>query len=130
VKDRQRGRSLLGVEAVGVSALPALISTGAGKVTPIGGREPTLEERVDRLEGRVEALNEGLLHVTDRLRAELEEAANKAFNRAYQAMVKRDRSLRLFLHQQLAGDVGRRLGGVVLFVIGALLSAAANVIGA
>ena len=126
-KDRRQGRSLMGIEAVIVQTLPAIASATAGKVTPIGGRQPTLEERVERVEERAEALNDGLLYVQTRLRTELEQAAEEAFNRAYRATIKRDQSLRRFLHQQLAGGVGRRLLGVVFFALGTVLSAVGNV---
>lgn len=127
VKDRRQARVLLGVQGVIVQTLPAMTSIGAIKVTPTEEREPMLEERVARVEKRVEALNDGLLNTTDRLRAELQRAASEAFNQAYREMVKKDQSMRRYLHQQVTGGVGRRLVGVVFFALGAVLSAAANV---
>jgi hypothetical protein len=98
-------------------------------ITSVGGREPTREERLARLETKVgenhEQVAGWLVEVRNNLRKDLGEQISAAI----QTAEKRDSRLRQFLADQLDAGIGRRVLGAVLFGLGLLLQAVANVIG-
>jgi hypothetical protein len=97
--------------------------------TVIGGRQPSIDERVTRLEQQLRGLREEMEYRVDRItetvRADL---ADLVAGSAADAEG-RDRQLRQFLADQLDAGIGRRVLGAVLFGVGLLLQTVANVIG-
>lgn len=81
----------------------------------IKGREPTTQERLERVEKQIR----DLASVEGRLRSE------------YQGEIAtRVGALVRWLNEQLSGGIGRRWRNVSLFATGAFLSGLANVVGA
>jgi hypothetical protein len=89
-----------------------------------GGTLPPLEERVTRLEERVNTLAEATRGVDKLVSEQLTVAVNKVYDVEY----KRDKRLREFLAAQLQGGVGKRSVGVVLFALGVVCSVLANLL--
>jgi hypothetical protein len=97
--------------------------------TVIGGKPPSIDERVTRLEGQVSALREEMedrIHrITETVRTDLADLVSGTAADAE----RRDTQLRQFLADQLDAGIGRRVLGAGLFGLGLLLQTAANVIG-
>jgi len=89
----------------------------------IEGREPTAEERLERLERRVNDL--GVRE--NELREEVQGYVNEKVSHVERAAVTRDESLRHFLRELLEGDLSNQLRGVILFGVGALLATLSSV---
>jgi len=98
-----------------------------GRVTVTGGRQPTLEERVESLEQRLLRVHDELSERIDRVEDAAQEEASRVRGEAMAHADELDRKLRDFLADALAG--GRARTGVVFFAVGVLLSAAANLVG-
>ncbi len=92
----------------------------------IEGAEPTLEERVERLEKRVEQVAASEAEVRD----EVQDYVNRKLSDVEHAGLGRDKALRRFLYELLEGDLRQRKWGVGLFAVGATLAAASSVWGA
>jgi len=95
----------------------------------VGGKQPSTEERLERLERQVVELRgeikSGLRRVESRLTGDLEGAVSQARDLAEL----RDTDLRRFLAAQLDAGIGRRWFGALLFATGLLAQTAANVVG-
>lgn len=85
-----------------------------------------LEERVERLEKRVEQVAASEAEVRD----EVQDYVNRKLSDVEHAGLGRDKALRRFLYELLEGDLRQRKWGVGLFVVGATLAAASSVWGA
>jgi hypothetical protein len=95
-----------------------------------GGRQPSLDERVDALERRYRELDRRLLDGLSAMRRELRaDARNRA--RQIEEIIQADYAvLQDVLLDMLAGSLGRRMWGVVLVIIGVAASWAANLVSA
>jgi hypothetical protein len=97
--------------------------------TVIGGKQPSVDERVARLERQLPELREemeGRIHqMTETVRGDLAGLVSGTAADAEQ----RDTQLREFLGNQLDAGIGRRVLGALLFGLGLLLQTVANVIG-
>ena len=89
----------------------------------IEGAEPTLEERVERLEKRVEQVAASEAEVRD----EVQDYVNRKLSDVEHAGLGRDKALRHFLRELLEGDLSNQLRGVILFGVGALLATLSSV---
>jgi len=98
-----------------------------GAVTVKGGRQSTLEERIDTLERRLREVRDELDERIDRVDDAAQDAAGQVRGEAMSHADALDRKLRDFLADALSG--GRSLIGVAFFAIGLGLSAAANLVG-
>jgi energy-coupling factor transporter ATP-binding protein EcfA2 len=128
ISDRVKARKLFSVVKVRASSARAYARAGAVMVS--GGREPTTPERVEALESTVAALRQ---EMDDRLfeaRKASDAQIDQALAQAYAADKEIDGELRAGLADVLAGDVRGRVAGVVLLVLGIVLSVAGNWIGA
>lgn len=109
-QDRRRARELLEGDA-------GRFPVGRSITMPyrIEGHEAAVEGRLNRVEEQIADL----------------QAVEGELRSAYQdELAKRVGALVRFLNEQLSGGIGRRAIGAVLFAGGALLGAAANVVGA
>lgn len=98
--------------------------TGTGTV--VGGREPTLEERVESLEKDLPRFYRELDDRIDRVDDAAQEAAQQAGGEAKSHADDLDRALRDFISSSLRSS--RSLVGVGFFVAGVAASAVANLI--
>lgn len=114
--------------AEGSSDSDLTLTVGMSLTMPynIEGREPTLEERLERVEERVA----GLAEREHRVRDELQDYVNQKISHVEKAAVGRDEALRRFLSDLLEGSLRQRRVGVALFAVGATLAAASSVWGA
>jgi hypothetical protein len=96
----------------------------------VGGRQPSLAERVADLERRYRELDERLVDGLSAVRRELRADASERA-RHVEEIVRADyTALRDVLGDMLAGSLGRRIWGVVLVVLGVAASWAANLVSA
>lgn len=105
----------------------ALARAKGREVTVTAGRQPTLEERVDRLERRLREVHRELDERIDRVDDAAQGEASRVRGEAMAHADTLDRTLREFLARALSG--GRSVLGVAFFAIGLGLSAAANLVG-
>jgi hypothetical protein len=96
----------------------------------VGGRQPSLVERVANLERLYRELDERLVNGLGAVRRELRADATERA-RHVEEIVRADyAALRDVLGDMLAGSLGRRIWGVVLVVLGVAASWAANLVSA
>lgn len=124
--DRERARRLMRRDQV-VHLGGVASATAIGGVTVTGGAEPTLAERVTRLEAALLEIRAGLAETESKLRAELREEIAGATGRVDAALREQGQELRTFLSELLTGDLRRRWVGVVVLSGGIVLATAANV---
>jgi hypothetical protein len=99
-------------------------------IQAVGGRQPSLAERVADLERRYRELAERLVDGLGAVRRELRADASERA-RHVEEIVRADYAvLRDVLGDMLAGSLGRRIWGVVLVVLGVAASWAANLVSA
>ena len=109
-------------------AQSASASATAGRLTVTGGRQPTLEERVAALERDSANFREDVGQRVAKLSRRISEETSRASGEARSHADDLDRELRLWLSAQLGGTLGRKAVGVLLFMLGVCLSAAANLV--
>ncbi len=103
--------------------------TARGVVLP-EGREPTVDERFDALESRIEQVSqsvEGLSQEMKRRIAEVEQDAIRRATEARQQGIDAAIEARRLLAAELGANVGRRVLGVVLFIAGLVLNTLGNI---
>ena len=103
-------------------AVAAMTSSGSIEVT--GGREPTIEEKVARLEQAISELRESLTDLPGQLREELHREISDAAKQVEKTLKDDQKAI-----EQLFTDTntGLRAWGVGLFFFGLALQTAANV---
>jgi hypothetical protein len=95
-----------------------------------GGKQPSLEERLDGLEGRYRELDERLTTELGALRRELQTDASERA-REVEEIARADYAVvSSVLRDMLAGSLGRRIWGVALVLLGLAASFAANLVSA
>jgi len=123
-QDRARARAVIR-RPIRVSIGPATEVDRAGAITPVGGREATLEERLGRIERELAQLDiDGRIA---ELRKQVTQEVSDAVQRAEKDVQDRDRALRDLIADMLDGGLGWRKLGVGLFAVGATLAAASSV---
>jgi hypothetical protein len=123
---RQAQRILGRVQTVRLG--PAITVERAMPITALGGKQPTLDERVARLENAIRDQNARLTEEVDAARREAREAAEDAAGRARASAAEEFAVLEQAMIDQLSGSLGRRLLGVVLIVVAAMAGYAANLV--
>jgi hypothetical protein len=130
--DRARARELFHrtTQSITAGGASASVLVGGGDATVTGGPEPTVEERVERLEHELRAVREAFDRKLADLRAELEQEITSDVAEARAATGEVTEKIWGAIQEMLEGGLGRRGVGVGLFAAGLILSVIGNVIGA
>jgi hypothetical protein len=125
--DQQRARELVGepLEPPGVT-----VPVGRSLTLPydVEGRQPTLEERVERVEADVAHMRQDLLARTQELQENLGSSILGAADKLERQAQIRDEALRDLLRDVLTGDLGRRRLGVAFVLVGLVVATAGNLV--
>ena len=129
-QDRAQARRLFHGDVV-VKVGGATATARAGGVAVLtGGPEPTVEERVDKLEEEVRRQREAFDQRVAEVRAELSREVSAQVADARAAAAEDSQKVWRAIQAMLEGGLGRRALGVGLFAVGLILSVAGNVVGA
>lgn len=96
-------------------------------ITPVGGKQPTLEERIDRLEGQVRELRIELQETAARLRSDARDAASDAAQRVWHRSDDQFRALEGALLGDTRKDKVRRLASIAAIAFGVVLATIGSV---
>jgi hypothetical protein len=125
--DRGKARALFGATTLRLS--PARGYSSARLDLGTGGPEPTVEERIGRVEEQIARLGARLDDELQEARRRTDAQIDEAVEKLRGEMDKQDRELRGHLREVLVGGMRNRILGALLLGAGILFGVAANVLG-
>jgi hypothetical protein len=99
-----------------------------GVAYDISGKQPPLEQRVERLERRLRAQGSEMSQAIEELRSDMRKETYSKIQAAMAEAEERENRLRAFISETYGLGLLRRKVGVGLFVAGLALSAAGNLV--